>query len=541
MRNFRAIIVITLASLTVGCEALNPPTPTPTPSPTATFTPQPTATLTPSITPSPTATLTPSLTPSITPSATATLTPSLTPTASNTPAPVAQFRNDSTTLLTIPEALRGGAPSPRVAYVNINNAQNISNLATAQPNTNVITLYYGSPTNPSDRAVILEITSEITDQFYLAPRGNALAYVARDPLGTERGTGLFVADLSSQISARLLGLDGLDQRGLVSPPAFSPDGRTLLLTINSGYDLDIVAVTIANAALTRSVLIGGGAYDWSPAWSPDGRYVAFLSDRATCPSWIPGDPGLTDPTAGCDANFDPAPTTGQIHLLEVATGTITRLAEQQVAEAPRWINNRQVAFGTGVVSDDPLVTPTRQLWLATIGGETVEVGLAGVADPLYSSEIWSPDGGLALFHNTTRGANQIALVRADGTQVALSDALIFPRYGLVASWSRDGSRLAVGGSGGQCPYGRTVIDVPATLAGGAFVYSAQSGPQPGMCAPAYSPDGAFIAFTGVIPRATGAADGRADIFTVNANGFDQVNLTGALRGQVVLLGWVGTP
>jgi hypothetical protein len=62
-----------------------------------------------------------------------------------------------------------------------------------------------------------------------------------------------------------------------------------------------------------------------------------------------------------------------------------------------------------------------------------------------------------------------------------------------------------------------------------------SNPPPTMCEPDYSPDGRFLAFTGVNPR----VDGRTDIYVANANGLGLVNMTGSLRGEIVMLDWVG--
>jgi Tol biopolymer transport system component len=56
-----------------------------------------------------------------------------------------------------------------------------------------------------------------------------------------------------------------------------------------------------------------------------------------------------------------------------------------------------------------------------------------------------------------------------------------------------------------------------------------------MCDPAFSSDGAFIAFTGVNPR----VDGRIDVYYANSNGFGANNLTVDLKGQVDFIGWVG--
>ena len=95
-------------------------------------------------------------------------------------------------------------------------------------------------------------------------------------------------------------------------------------------------------------------------------------------------------------------------------------------------------------------------------------------------------------------------------------------------WSPNGETLAVGGIDGQCPYGIIVLN-------NQFQSVARGNPPPSMCEPAFSPDGARLAFTGVNPR----IDGRVDVYVANANGFGGQNLTANLRGQIQLLGWVG--
>ncbi|MCU0466777.1 MAG: hypothetical protein MUF38_19700, partial [Anaerolineae bacterium] len=140
------------------------PTPSATPTNTTTPTVTPTATASPTITPTPTETLPP----------TATLPPTL------TPEPVTLFLTDNSQLLDIPDNIRDGLDFPHVAYVVSNDRETITNLSTAQPTTDVATLYYASPSNPAGRIPIIEIDTEAPDQFYLSADGSAFAYLLDD-------------------------------------------------------------------------------------------------------------------------------------------------------------------------------------------------------------------------------------------------------------------------------------------------------------------------------------------------------------------------
>jgi len=60
-------------------------------------------------------------------------------------------------------------------------------------------------------------------------------------------------------------------------------------------------------------------------------------------------------------------------------------------------------------------------------------------------------------------------------------------------------------------------------------------PPPTVCDPIFSPDGNWIAYSGISPR----IDGRLDLYIANASGYSAVNHSASLRGQVRVLGWVG--
>ncbi len=515
----RALALSSVTLLLCACSALSQPTATPSPTHTATPTvaPSPTQTRTPTPSPSPS----PTLPPSPIPTASATPTPSATPlpsaTPSITPMPAPGFVFDNWDVAEIPPAIAGGLAGQTLVFSSSNNRQTIANIATAQPFTGAQSVYFVSPTGSRRRHLVLGAQSSRALEVFPAPSGRSLAYVKDD--SDPRSSGLYLLNLATGFSARILpGANPLAQRGYYSPPSWSPDGQQLALAYATGYDIDISLVSIDGT--TRRNISNHGAYDIYPRVSPDGSQIAFLSDRATCPSWRPGEPGF------CDALTQPPPAAFHLYLHSLASGETRQVAELPVSEPPAWISAELLAFASGDPFD--LLNPRRSLWRANIKtGEVIEIrSTRHGPDASYLSEVWSPDGSLVLAQ-VVGEVNSLALLDAAGQLLGSDAELNFPRYSLRASWSPDGQRIALGGTGGACPYGVRVKNL-------AFQNVAQGNPPPSMCDPMFSPDGQFIAFTGVNP----AVDGRNDIYVASYNGFGATSLTRDLRGQVALIGWV---
>ncbi len=511
----RFLLLLLIISLS-ACEAFAAPTATPTPTQTATPTSSPTVTDTPTVTPTETSTPLPTDTPTITPSPTDTEIPTLTPTASLTPGPQTTFTYDNWQIIDLPDNIRNGIAAPLVAFISQNDRDGIGNATTPQPGTNAQTLYYASAASPGVRTAILDLDVSTDDQIFIAPPGNALAYFQGLPGGGT--TGLYVLDVPNGISARILAINSLQQRGFISLPAWDAIGERLAVSVATGYALDIFVINRDGSGGQN--LTNSGAYDFWPSWSPDGRYVLFVSDRNQCPSWIPGEPGA------CDALSDAPPIGGSPFIIDVETREITQLSDQILTEAPKWVNDRFVSFAVG---DPALGDSERNLWLAdVVTGQAREVRLQGGGNnQLHLAEAWSPNATSVIFQNAG-ATNEVVMMDSVGNLVGRTGELTFPRFGMSAAWSPDGSQIAVGGLRGQCPFGSRVLD--RTLN-----FLTRGNPPPSMCNPTYSPDGSLIAFTGV----TTSVDGRVDVYTTNANGFGSVRLTGDLRGQIILLGWVG--
>ncbi|NWF70411.1 MAG: PD40 domain-containing protein [Chloroflexi bacterium] len=510
---------LTLCALllwTAACQGLAAPTATPTATATATVT----ATLTASATPTQSATATASATP--TPTATITQTPSLTPIPSATPhpsltpQPTVSVPFDNWELFDVIEALEDGISTPLIAFLNQNNRETIRNLSTAQPQTDNETLYYVAPDGSFARTAVLSLTAPTNNQLYISRNGLSIAYFRDDPAGFN--SGLYVVDLRTGFSSRFLALASLVQRGIFSVPAWTADGRRLAIALATGYDMDIFSVGVDGSGWQN--LTAAGSYEWWPSWSADGRYLLFVSDRARCPSWIPGD------TNACDALSTPPPSSGNVFVLDTATNELRQIADIWVNEAPQWVNNTTIAFASG----DPLLGDSeRRLWLADArSGQLREVRLPNGSDgPLRLSPAWSADGRRVLFQSAGTAA-EIIMMGTDGILIGRTSELNFARFSMAAAWSPDGTRVAIGGVEGQCPYGIIVYNE-------AFESVRRGTPPPSMCNPAFSPDSLWLAFSGLIST----VDGRVDIYVANNNGGGAVNLTSDLRGQTDFVGWVG--
>ena len=339
--------------LSASCSSVaNAPTPTdaPTAAASGTATTAPTETAVP-----PTATATAS--------STATDTPTITPTATITPTPypTAQatvgFIFDNWELLTVPKDILSSLTTPLLAYVNQNDKDSVPNRGTPQPATGLETLYYVPPNNSAGRIPVMQLAASTNNQIYISANGHSIAYFkdGRDSTTAQSG-GLYMLSLENRISGRILPITSLVQRGFFSDPVWTRDGSKLAMAVATGYDIDIFTIGSDGANLKN--LTNNGSYDIWPSWSPDGSKLMFVSDRDTCPSWIPSDPNACDPAK------TPPPVegnvVGSIYLMDVDSGETHKLTNEKLSEPPRWLNNTTITFATGDSSGD---SPQRHLWI----------------------------------------------------------------------------------------------------------------------------------------------------------------------------------
>lgn len=509
-----------------GCSSLlgDDPTLTPTPLPpisvkvdTPTYTPTATETLTPT----PTETLLPTETPTLTP-VPPSATPSQTPTPTETPLPTStpvaavQYQNDQWLQINMPSQISEGLTANWLAFINYNDRTTRS--SSPEPASQVQTLYFYRP-DTNQRLKIFDMPASVGDRVYVSPAGTHLLYFVES--GTDSAgnllSGLYMLDMTIGLSYRLFDIPNINPRGIPGHrPAWSGDGRRLAVALTTEYATDIFVMNADGTGFRNATQ--HGSYDLWPALSPDGLWLAFVSDRLTCPTWTPGEPNT------CDLPAATPPTEGNLFILNMNTNELRQVTDIKLNGAPRWITDSKLVFSTG--GGNALATQS-DLWIVDIdAGSAVQITDPGT---LNIGEAWTVDASQVVYQ---RAANNTQIIVADniGRELATTSEFIFPRYGMAADWSPDNQFLAIGGHNGQCPYGIIVVDplLQVVTAPGRNLLA---------CDPMYASQGRFMAFVGIRPGTT--TDGRVDIYLANMNGLGARSITADLQGQMLLLDWIG--
>ncbi|MCC6803086.1 MAG: PD40 domain-containing protein [Anaerolineae bacterium] len=201
--------------------------------------------------------------------------------------------------------------------------------------------------------------------------------------------------------------------------------------------------------------------DWSPSWSPDGKQIAFSSQRGAWHIYTMNANGSTqqqltlpDNLFWAPAQFDTFPDWSpdgefvlfqsnrhdgeNIYVINVKKGTIRQLTfgfERKLT--PAWSpNQRYFAYPVLQNSTSDLVM---DIYVQALDPTAAPFNLTN-HPAWYGSPDWSPDGKQIIFASDRDGNSEIYIVNVDGSN--LRRITNDPADDMDPTWSPDGSQIA---------------------------------------------------------------------------------------------------
>lgn len=223
-----------------------------------------------------------------------------------------------------------------------------------------------------------------------APNGNQLAYVSFE----SRKPVVYVHDVDTG-KRRLVA----NFKGSNSAPAWSPDGKTLALTLSRDGGSQLFLLDLGTSSAEPRRLAASTAIDTEPVFTADGRFIYFVSDRGGSPQIykIAATGGNAERiTFTGNYNISPALSPDgrwlayisrvagafKLHIQDLSSGQVIVLTETMADENPSFApNSRMLIYATQQQGREALMT-------TTIDGK-VKARLAGQSGDLREPD-WGP-------------------------------------------------------------------------------------------------------------------------------------------------------
>jgi Tol biopolymer transport system component len=324
-----------------------------------------------------------------------------------------------------------------------------------------------------------------------SPDGKTIVCASEPVLRPDQRLGtlssLSTIDVESRRTRRIFAGDAMQ-------PAWSPNGtRIAYWTMGAGLARDIW--TIAPDGSSPRAVTADRPLDWCPRWSPNGKYLYFLSDRAGAMNlWrVPIEESSGKTLGPLEPQMTPS--------TDMSTFAFAQSGGRMVYEN-RMVTGRLIARDLRTGESRSIVTmpPTRQpagpdlspdgKWLTfySVGKqEDIYVvhpdgsGLRQLTDDTFQDRgpRWSPDGGTIAFKSNRSGRSEIWTIRPDGTDLRQLTHTTGAEP-IQPAWSPDGHRLAYNRTDGDS----VIVELNANGAS-----DGQTLPARGFQVRCWSPDG----------------------------------------------------
>jgi Tol biopolymer transport system component len=311
-----------------------------------------------------------------------------------------------------------------------------------------------------------------------ATKSRIAFYSTRHFTGRGQDTALYVVDADG--GKRVLTRTAWIEPQFASPPAWSPDGRRIAFLSVRHRNEDVYVLDLGSGQTHR--VTRDPAADREPAWSPDGRTIAFVSQRIHGPSGFSSD----------------------LYVVNADGSGERRLTyDNRAASYPVWSpDGRKIVF-SGAGYDRYGIWSHGTYVVNADGSGQRRLGPGG-EDPK-----WSPDGRRIAFVDGRSGTGQLNVMNADGTakhHVARGDE---------PSWSPDGKKIAFLDDPAvqRSPLAKQSPEIYVVNADGTGLKRLTNNRAWDQL-PVWSPDGRMIAFLSL-------REGNGEVYVMNADGSDQ--------------------
>lgn len=233
-------------------------------------------------------------------------------------------------------------------------------------------------------------------------------------------------------------------------PSWSPDGTKIAFYSDRDGNYEIYVMNVDGTNQTR--LTHTPVRDYLPRWSPDGSKIVFFSGTkgqfqihvmnadGTQRKALTNEPcNHEDPSFSPDGSriFYNSDCDGdhEIYVMQADGSDPKRLSRNTIRDyTPRSSpDGQRIAFVASI--DDKFDSPAIHIMNAD-GSNRVQL----TKTRAESSPIWSPDGAMVAFCSRRNGANDIYVIRPDGTD---EKRLTFdPAHDTSITWSPDASKIA---------------------------------------------------------------------------------------------------
>ncbi len=304
-----------------------------------------------------------------------------------------------------------------------------------------------------------EAVRRITDRGFRptwSPDGKQIAFVTENveinPGNSEGVSQLWVADVNTGAKRRL-------QSGDAMQPAWSPHGQRIVYGRRLGTPAVGDIYTIDASDGEPVAVTSDAARDWSPTWSPDGRYVYFSSDRGgsmnlwrvavdertgkprgapeplTTPATILAHPSFS--RDGKRIAYASAQSLINIDRIELdpASGSV-RGPPVSVTTGSRQFSTPDPSPDGEFVAYYTLTQPEGDIYVSRPDGSQRRAVTSDTA--IDRMPRWSPDGQWLSFFSNRGGVLQLWRIRPDGSDLRR----ITTRRSAYGAWSPDGKHLA---------------------------------------------------------------------------------------------------